>query len=262
MTSSTYSLLAITIERYFAIVHPFWHRISFTDAKSRATLVAIWCFGVSYVGALVIPTSAVVDGKCHLARFWPSQGAAVTIGILQFFIYSLVPFLTHTICYARIMATMQRRCGRRCIMSTTASTVAEAATSRVEQNHAGEPTSAPVTRWQRGANDVIIFAARVASAATSLAVTSDSQQDLRWKQKASAKRNVTTTLVAVTACYFVYWTPNEVYMALYVSGLIDQLGTVYQATVILIFVNLCVNPVVYIAKYDAFKKGLSLMFRC
>ena len=49
MTSSTYNLMAISVERYLAIVHPIWHRTSFTETMTRSSVVVIWLFGITYM---------------------------------------------------------------------------------------------------------------------------------------------------------------------------------------------------------------------
>ena len=62
MTSSTYNLMAISTERYVAIVHPMWHKVSFTKSMAAVIAVFIWIFGVAFEASIVIPTTAILRG--------------------------------------------------------------------------------------------------------------------------------------------------------------------------------------------------------
>ena len=69
MVSSTYNLMAISTERYLAIVHPIWHKVSFTKMIADSVAICIWLFGVSYVASIVIPTSGMLRGHCFTSIF-------------------------------------------------------------------------------------------------------------------------------------------------------------------------------------------------
>ena len=112
MVLSTYNLMAISVERYLAIVQPIWHMNNFTDSKTRVSVVFIWFFGVLYVGAIVIPTTGMVNRECRRAVFWPSRTIAVVVGILQLCVTLVIPLITHGFCYSRIPATLRNRCPR------------------------------------------------------------------------------------------------------------------------------------------------------
>ena len=46
LQSSTYNLVALNLERYFAIVHPITHRVSLTRTKVAISIVIIWFLGI------------------------------------------------------------------------------------------------------------------------------------------------------------------------------------------------------------------------
>ena len=46
LISSTFNLLAVTLERYLGVVHPILHRVSFTTPKVVLSLVCVWLSGL------------------------------------------------------------------------------------------------------------------------------------------------------------------------------------------------------------------------
>ena len=62
MLSSTYNLMAISFERYLAVVHPVWHKVYFTNRIANIIAICIWFFGVSCrpTASIMIPTTGTV----------------------------------------------------------------------------------------------------------------------------------------------------------------------------------------------------------
>ena len=73
ITSSTYNLMAISVERYLAIAHPIWHKTSFTETKTRSSVVVIWLFGITFMTSYMVPTTGVSHGRCLRSYFWKQQ---------------------------------------------------------------------------------------------------------------------------------------------------------------------------------------------
>ena len=86
-------------------------------------------------------------------------------------------------------------------------------------------------------------------------------QTRKFKQ---AGRNVLKTLLCVTIVHVFCWTPNQlVYIASHAFGVdIDRNGVVYNISIIAVYLNCCVNPLVYMAFYTAFKKDVTNRFSC
>ena len=75
------------------------------------------------------------------------------------------------------------------------------------------------------------------------------------------RRNVIRTLLAVSACFVICWTPNEVYYMAHNFGLpVDFDAPLYNLSVMLVFVNCCVNPVIYTFTYTRFRHAVRDMF--
>ena len=254
ITSSTYNLMAISIERYMAIVHPIWHKVSFTKTKANVLVVIIWLFGVLFVASFVIPTSGVRRSNCYASYVWPSRATAKAVGTLQIFVNLAMPLFVHGFCYFRILTTLRKR---------TTKVTPKGIRGKDTDTSQKTSVSAKGTTLSKTGNLPSTSAAcssdeKSLPASTSTSVVSTAHQDLNEK----AKRNVIKTLAIVTACYFVCWAPKKIYVILYMMGQITKFGQVYQATVILTFINICINPIIYIAKYDAFKTGVAMLFRC
>jgi hypothetical protein len=48
LMSSTYNLLALSLERYLEIVHPVWHKNHFTSHMAYWMIGFVWVFGPLY----------------------------------------------------------------------------------------------------------------------------------------------------------------------------------------------------------------------
>ena len=237
MLSSTYNLMAISIDRYMAIVHPLWHKISFTKTKANALLVFIWLFGVLFVGSFTIPTSGVRRGRCWTSYLWPSRRVAAMVGMLSIFVNMILPIIVHCVCYVTILKVLRKR------------------TSQVTPNENRDKGIATMGQGNQMSDTGVLPSTSVdAKSFQSTTTTVASVNE-------GAKRNVIDTLAIVTACYFLCWIPNKLYTVLYMMGKITVFGDLYQVTVVLVFINFCINPIIYIAKYDAFKKGVAMLFR-
>lgn len=76
-----------------------------------------------------------------------------------------------------------------------------------------------------------------------------------------AQRNVIKTSILLSLCYVLCWTWNQVFFFLYTCGVtVDFTGWFYHFTVIAVFSNSCVNPIIYIFKYEEFKVGMRKAF--
>ena len=58
LESSTYNLLALSLERYIAIVHPITHRVSITRIKMTIVIVFVWLFG--FILQILYKASSVI----------------------------------------------------------------------------------------------------------------------------------------------------------------------------------------------------------
>ncbi|KAK2140455.1 hypothetical protein LSH36_1348g00028 [Paralvinella palmiformis] len=206
LVSSTYNLLAVSVERYLAVVHPFWHRMRLTRGKVFASIAFIWVFGPAYNLAYMVPTSGISrDGGCTLYSFWPDSLTQNAIGVLTITIQFIVPIILLIIFYARMIVVLRMRIRPPPVAAGGAGASGE-----------GGPTMA------------------------------------------RARRNVIKTLGIVAFCFVFCWIWNQIYFLLFNLGYgrIDFLGVFYHFTVVMVFANCCINPFIYVAKYEQFQKTM------
>ena len=110
LLSSTYNLVAISVERYLGIVKPFWHKVSFTHNRVMLSIVAIWLFGVSYAFFVIALPLRMADGECQPAKHWPSRGVQTFVGSITLCISLVLPLGIHAFWYVTCLVLGTKRC--------------------------------------------------------------------------------------------------------------------------------------------------------
>jgi len=86
-----------------------------------------------------------------------------------------------------------------------------------------------------------------------------SSSGVNQKKNKAATRNMNKSFAIVTACFFACWIPNKSYIFLYHIGVVSHFRGTYESSVILVFLNCCINPFIYAAQYKPFKKGFAML---
>ena len=76
--------------------------------------------------------------------------------------------------------------------------------------------------------------------------------------------NLTKVMVMVTACFITCWVPSNGYYLLFNMG-VNNLGfshPLYYIFLFMVFLNSCINPVIYVWKLTTFRETLSRMVPC
>ena len=80
-------------------------------------------------------------------------------------------------------------------------------------------------------------------------------------KNAYKSKNILKTLAVVTLIFVACWTLNNVIFLLYIIGSIKSLGfTLYHISVYLVFLNCCLNPIIYSAQYKDFQVEIKKIF--
>lgn len=108
MMTSVFNLVAITIERYFKVVYPIMHRVSFTNRTALISVMVVWLLGPTYQLALNLPTSAIIDGQCYMQSLWPSLKVKYFQNVIYFILQYLGPLFVFSFCYTRMALVLQR----------------------------------------------------------------------------------------------------------------------------------------------------------
>ena len=130
MESSTFNLMAISFERYLAVVHPVWHKAYFTNSKASIVAVLIWFCGVSSVASIMIPSTGVLREGCMVTGFWPWRKMAQIVGFVHIFVNLVMPVFLHSFCYARIASALRKRISRVTPKDDTTSTTLRGKTGK------------------------------------------------------------------------------------------------------------------------------------
>ncbi len=107
--NSTYGLIALTLDRYFRIVHPVAYKNHFTKKKLVAILITVWLWGPVYNFSWNWPSSGVVDGTCLIFALYPSQLASSAVGVLTVFFQYFLPLFALSFCYIRMILVIKGR---------------------------------------------------------------------------------------------------------------------------------------------------------
>ena len=260
LLTSTYNLMLISVERYLAVVHPIYHRVSITQKKVRVSVVLVWLCGLVVIYPYTVPTSGMQDGQCMRVYFWPSHGALVALALLSFVINVVLPLLVHGFCYARILVALRVRVHARASTENTSVASVSGTVGGTSVRRPGHLSTEDRSAYFKAVRPTC-SRSQVSPVSPSSPVAASSylkQEDKHFK----TRNNFIKMLAIVTVCYFVCWMPNKIANHLYLIGVFSHFGVVYHATVILVIANCCTNPIIYAAKYEAFRKSLNMLFSC
>lgn len=103
--ASLYNLVALSVERYFEIVHPIRHRAAFDKVKALASIVLVWVLGAIWQSAAYIPHAAVIDGICYTQILWDNTLRKI-YGLANFAQKIAIPVVIFTWCYSAMARSL------------------------------------------------------------------------------------------------------------------------------------------------------------
>ena len=108
--SSTYNLVALTLERYFQVCHPIKHKTSFGPTQARIIFLGVWLIGPVYEIALFVPTSpANKDGVCEFMTDFPNQELKRFCGFLNAILKLFLPVFIMILAYSRMFSAIKKK---------------------------------------------------------------------------------------------------------------------------------------------------------
>ena len=72
LNGGTASVVVITLDRYWRIVHPLHHRKYYRRWMLYVALFLPWLNGIAVYSLPAIGTTKIVNGRCKPVAFWPS----------------------------------------------------------------------------------------------------------------------------------------------------------------------------------------------
>ena len=91
--------------------------------------------------------------------------------------------------------------------------------------------------------------------------SNETQQNFQQDKTNSKTRNILKTLTLITLVFIICYIPNNVLYLIFLTGKDDVLaGHFYTFTVYLVFLNCCINPLIYSAQYKDFQIQVKKLF--
>ena len=221
---STFNLVAISLERYIAVIHPILYSQNFTGRTAVMFAVTAWLLAPLMQVILGFLQFTFTDGECEF--IFLSFAAQATTGVILFLWDFFGPCIIMAFCFTRISIQFSRqakRVGAAEMSTTTTSTVS----TTVQDNAAeGNTDNAPTKKSGRG-------------------------------------RAITKTLVIVFLVYVICWSPDQfLFLQWNLGGYIDFGGVIHSLVVIMAMLNSACNPFIYALRYKKYREAMKALYTC
>ena len=117
--ASTFSLVVVAVERYYAVVQPLSDRSRLTIRRLIAMVTAGWIYALFFD----LPLFAVVrhkDGVNHCIERWPNKQLAEAYTIACFFVFGAIPVAAMIFLYSRVLCKLWKNGERTLLLAEQA----------------------------------------------------------------------------------------------------------------------------------------------
>ncbi|KAJ8030473.1 Cholecystokinin receptor [Holothuria leucospilota] len=267
---STFNLVLISFERYFATVHSLLYRELFNRRNLSCLIALVWLIAPILQYFIVWRTRRFSGGLCEVE--WSTD----SFGVILFLWEYLIPVSIMSFSYVFIIKTifMSPFSGNK-ISKKTPAKDQKAKTGRdkkyildtMDKSEENSNKNQEVDEGKASSNESSL------TSHTSLATISDTISDGKkscnpptTKTKRTGRPNswrveATRALIVVYLVYLVCWTPNQlIFLYSNLTGFLNLQGVFYQISVILAICNTCVNPFIYALRHQTYKERVREMF--
>ena len=105
--TSTFNLVLLSVERYFAICQPVRHQKLFTKECVKGYCFIVWCIGFAFQIYLPIVHHVESNGQCKFE--WPNKVAQMAMGTFVFVAEYFIPLIIMTLSYSLIWWQLKKR---------------------------------------------------------------------------------------------------------------------------------------------------------
>ncbi|XP_033116117.1 cholecystokinin receptor type A-like [Anneissia japonica] len=242
---STWTMVAISVERYFAICMPLKSRSWQTKRHAYVIIPSIWI--AAFV--IFIPTAKFTQVQesgpyRRCSEEWPSQNFMKTYLTSLLFVLMVIPFLVMVLAYGLIILELEK--GMKQIKRATIKEKEDCGTKMATF----KPT--PLNEQQKETkpkdwNTTATCAPRNTSTN-------------------KAKKRVVIMLIVIVALFFICWTPSWVINIWFVhhqASAVAMLNPIHVIFIrLLTYISSCTNPIVYCFLNKGFRQGFLEAFGC
>ncbi|XP_068612627.1 cholecystokinin receptor-like [Brachionichthys hirsutus] len=266
---STFSLVAIAIERYSAICNPLKSRSWQTRSHAYRVIAATWALSLLIMVPYLVfshlrsfpKSNGTVAHMCRL--FWPSQKAEETWYVLLLFILFFIPGVMMIVAYGLISRELYR--GMQFELNQSRENAGQ-------KNGVGKPilgsnddNDDDGCYVQTKASPGMELPTLSASAGAARAKTERARSNTS-EAKLQAKKRVVRMLLVIVALFFVCWMPlysANTWKAFDLNSATKALsGAPISFIHLLSYTSACVNPIIYCFMNMRFRKALLATFGC
>ncbi|XP_068505968.1 cholecystokinin receptor-like [Syngnathus scovelli] len=274
---STFSLVAIAIERYSAICNPLKSRAWQTRSHAYRVIAATWVLSllimIPYPVFSIIKTFPKANGTVgHMCRLtWPSHPAEQSWYVLLLFILFFIPGVVMAVAYGLISRELYR--GMRFEMKQNEAETTELKNGTIpESNDEDDDDGCYVQVPPKSSAMELPTLPTSASSSTATSAASAPPKTERARSNTSnaklqAKKRVIRMLLVIVALFFICWMPlysANTWKAFDLKAASKALtGIPISFIHLLSYTSSCVNPVIYCFMNTRFRKALLSTFaRC
>ncbi|XP_064609634.1 cholecystokinin receptor type A-like [Liolophura sinensis] len=250
---SCFTLVALSLERYYAICQPLTSRSWQTLSHSYKAIGVCWGLGIAIMSPIALYTRlhALTNGRFACKEVWKDHVWEKVYTVLLDIFLLVLPLLIMSVCYGSIMNTLWM--GMKMESKTEKGNLDE---EQVETNMfpismETESGSAPLSRQSSPRS----FRNRY----------SRIMRQSNFDRTKIAKKRVIKMLFAVILEFFVCWTPLYVLTTWKTFHLMSLLQTITPMTMSLIhllsYISSCCNPITYCFMNRKFRQGFITVFR-
>ena len=111
LVASTYSVLALTVDRYLAVIHPIFYQARFSKSVALPKILSLSFIITVLMGTyiyLILASGIQDDGKCHHLSDWP-ENFRRSMGFLILVFHFFFPLTVIIFCYIRMVLALRHR---------------------------------------------------------------------------------------------------------------------------------------------------------
>uniref|UniRef100_A0A8C1BW42 Gastrin/cholecystokinin type B receptor n=1 Tax=Cyprinus carpio carpio TaxID=630221 RepID=A0A8C1BW42_CYPCA len=262
---STFSLVAIAIERYSAICNPLKSRAWQTRSHAYKVIAATWVLSVGImvpypVFSVLVPFNKLDNITAHMCRLdWPISQVEQTWYVLLLFILFFIPGVVMIIAYGLISRELYRGIQFELEQKKDSSDVKNGLNSALSSGR-DESDGCYIQVPKKPP------AMELSALTTSGTVKVDRPRSNTSEAKLIAKKRVIRMLIIIVAMFFVCWMPlysANTWKAFDQNSAQSALsGAPISFIQLLSYTSACVNPIIYCFMNTRFRKALLATFGC